>query len=58
MPLTVSDVVIRAQQVLHILTRNVKIESFLEEEMELYSFYLQRVFERNEKMLARKTKQS
>lgn len=50
--LTVSDVVIRAQTLLKHLSNNVKLESFREDEMELYTFYLKRVLERNKKMLS------
>lgn len=52
MPLTVSDVVIRAQNLLRGLSDNVTLESFKEEEMECYTFYLNRVLERNKKMLS------
>ncbi len=50
-PLTVSDVVIRAQTLLKHLSNNVKLESFQDSEMDLYTFYLNRVLERNKKML-------
>lgn len=49
--LTVSDVVIRIQNLLRNFSDNIAISGFLPEEMELYSFYLQRVVERNKKML-------
>lgn len=52
MPLTVSDVVIRAQALLKHLSGNVKLESFRDDEMDLYTFYLNRVLERNKKMLS------
>ncbi|WP_438314869.1 lipoate--protein ligase family protein [Sporosarcina sp. FA9] len=51
MPLTVSDVVIRTQQVLRSLAGEVFMGSFKAEEMDLYTFYLNRVVERNQKML-------
>lgn len=50
--LTVSDVVMRAQTVLNEVSNHVKLESFREDEMELYTFYLNRVLERNKKMLS------
>lgn len=53
LPLTVNDVVIRLQLLLRELAEEVEIGSFKPEEMELYTFYLNRVFERNKKMLAR-----
>ncbi|WP_318616945.1 lipoate--protein ligase family protein [Sporosarcina sp. YIM B06819] len=52
MPLTVNDVVIRIQLLLRELADEVVMGSFKPEEMELYTFYLNRVFERNKKMLA------
>ncbi|WP_432363581.1 lipoate--protein ligase family protein [Sporosarcina sp. UB5] len=53
-PLTVSDVGIRVQLLLRALSEgDVQMGSFTPEEIELYSFYLNRVVERNEKMLAR-----
>lgn len=50
--LTVSDVVIRIQTLLKMLANNVKLEGFQTEEMDLYTFYLNRVLERNKKMLS------
>lgn len=50
--LTVSDVVIRIQTLLKMLAHNVKLEGFQAEEMDLYTFYLNRVLERNKKMLS------
>lgn len=50
--LTVQDVVIRVQTLLKNLADNVKLESFQNDEMDLYSFYLNRVVERNKKMLS------
>ncbi|MEK5230639.1 lipoate--protein ligase family protein [Lysinibacillus sp. FSL K6-0232] len=52
--LTVEAVVIRLQQLLHDLANEVRPQSFYDEELTLYGFYLQRVFERNAKMLERK----
>ncbi|MGE7750461.1 lipoate--protein ligase family protein [Lysinibacillus fusiformis] len=51
--LTVEAVVIRLQKYLHHLGGNVHPESFHDEELTLYGFYLKRVFERNAKMLER-----
>ena len=48
---TVEDIVIRIQQLLYQLSTNVVSQSVLQEEMELYHFYMQRVVERNKKML-------
>ena len=50
-PLTVNGVVIRLQLLLRELADEVVMGSFQPEEMELYTFYLNRVFERNKKML-------
>ena len=50
--LTVDAVVIRLQQVLHNFSDEVRAEQLHDEELELYAFYLQRIFERNKKMLA------
>jgi len=50
-PLTVSDVVMRTQQLLRSLAGEVFMGSFKAEEMDLYTFYLNRVVERNQKML-------
>lgn len=49
--LTVDAVVIRLQQILHDLAHEVHMEPFHDEELTLYSFYLQRVLQRNAKML-------
>lgn len=49
--LTVGDVVVRVQRLLQILSDKVVMGGFSEEEIELYSFYLNRVVERNKKML-------
>ncbi len=53
-PLTVADVVIRVQKLLHTYANNVFIGGLSEEEIDLYAFYLNRVFERNQKMLTKK----
>ncbi|NLY79406.1 MAG: lipoate--protein ligase family protein [Lysinibacillus sp.] len=50
-PLTVQDAVIRVQQTLHSLSEEVMYQPLMEDELEYYSFYLKRVFERNEKLL-------
>lgn len=52
--ITVKDVVIRLQQILLTLADEVRLEPLHDEELQLYAFYLQRVFERNAKMLALK----
>ncbi|MEK9197373.1 lipoate--protein ligase family protein [Ureibacillus sp. 179-F W5.1 NHS] len=52
--ITVQDTVFRIQNVLQQLSNETHLSSLNEEEMELYSFYLKRVFERNEKMLNKK----
>ncbi|MEY2371553.1 lipoate--protein ligase family protein [Lysinibacillus capsici] len=52
--LKVEAVVIRLQQLLNQLAEEVRPQSFYDEELTLYGFYLQRVFERNTKMLERK----
>lgn len=52
--LTVEAVVIRLQQLLNQCAEEVRPQSFYDEELTLYGFYLQRVFERNTKMLERK----
>ena len=53
-PLTVGDVGIRVQLLLRSLSEeDVQSGGFTAEEMELYLFYLKRVVERNEKMLAK-----
>ncbi|MFF5818397.1 biotin/lipoate A/B protein ligase family protein [Lysinibacillus capsici] len=52
--LTVEAVVIRLQELLNQWAEEVRPQSFYDEELTLYGFYLQRVFERNTKMLERK----
>ena len=49
--LTVNDVVIRVQRLLQVLGERVNIGGFYEDEMDMYAFYLNRVVERNKKML-------
>ena len=49
--LTVSDVNIRVQTLLRSLAGNVATGGFHEDEMDMYTFYLNRVVERNKKML-------
>ncbi|ARD48736.1 octanoyltransferase [Sporosarcina sp. P37] len=51
-PMTVSEVVIRLQLLLRSLTDDVQHGGLTDEEMDLYGFYLQRVFDRNQKMLS------
>ncbi|MER2071914.1 MAG: octanoyltransferase, partial [Psychrobacillus sp.] len=48
---TVQDVVIRIQQLLHQRSEQVVSQSLMQEEAELYRFYLERVLKRNQKML-------
>ena len=52
MQLTVNEVVIRLQLLLRSLTEDVRHGGLTDEEMDLYGFYLQRVFDRNQKMLS------
>jgi octanoyl-[GcvH]:protein N-octanoyltransferase len=49
--LTVSDVNMRVQMLLHSLSENFATGGFHDDEIELYAFYLNRVVERNKKML-------
>jgi octanoyl-[GcvH]:protein N-octanoyltransferase len=49
--LTVSDVNMRVKMLLHSLSENVATGGFQDDEIELYTFYLNRVVERNKKML-------
>jgi len=49
--LTVEDVVIRLQQLLYNMAEEIRFESFSDEELTSYAFYLQRVLERNMRML-------
>lgn len=50
--LTVGEIVIRVQSLLRSLADEVQMNGLKEEEFELYYFYLQRVLERNKKMLS------
>ncbi|CAM3137435.1 lipoate--protein ligase family protein [Filibacter tadaridae] len=52
-PITVSDIIIRIQLALRELTENIQMGSFKPEEMDLYTFYLNRVVERNNKLLTK-----
>lgn len=49
--LTVEAVVIRLQQLLNNMAEEIRVEPFHDEELTLYTFYLQRVLDRNTKML-------
>ncbi|QUW21113.1 octanoyltransferase [Sporosarcina sp. Marseille-Q4063] len=49
--LTVSDVNMRVQMLLRSLAENVATGGFHDDEMDMYAFYLNRVVERNKKML-------
>ncbi len=51
MPLTVGEVNIRIQMLLRQLAENIVMSGLDAEEMDLYTFYLTRVLERNKKML-------
>lgn len=51
--LTVQDTVIRLQKVLQVIAEHVEMMPLQSEEMELYTYYLKRIFERNEKMLVK-----
>lgn len=51
-PLTVNEVVIRTQHLLQALAEKVIPEGFNEKEIELYTFYLQRILKRNQKMMS------
>lgn len=53
MPLTVGEVNIRIQMLLRQLAENIVMSGLNAEELELYTFYLTRVLERNKKMLTR-----
>lgn len=52
--LTVEAVIIRLQRLIHKMAGEIRFESFHDEELTLYAFYLKRVLERNTKMLAPK----
>ena len=49
--LTVENVMIRLQQLLSTLSDEVRAEPLHDDELEYYTFYLQRIFDRNKKML-------
>jgi octanoyl-[GcvH]:protein N-octanoyltransferase len=53
MPLTVGEVNIRIQMLLRQLAENIVMSGLDTEELDLYTFYLTRVLERNKKMLTR-----
>ncbi|PJK16801.1 octanoyltransferase [Chryseomicrobium excrementi] len=53
LPLTVQDLVVRSYQAIQALAGDVRIQSLAQDEMELYTSYLTRVLERNQKMLAK-----
>lgn len=50
--LTVENVMIRLQQMLSTFADELRAEPLHDEELEYYTFYLQRIFDRNKKMLA------
>lgn len=50
-PLTVQDVNARLQQFLYTHSEELRMGPFVEAEMEQYTYYLKRVFERNKKLL-------
>lgn len=52
-PLTAGDVNLRVQHLLNGLAENVQAGGFREDEMDLYTYYLNRVVERNAKMIVR-----
>ncbi|MGG2052835.1 hypothetical protein ABFY48_00365 [Lysinibacillus pakistanensis] len=52
--LTVEAVIIRLQRLIHNMAEEIRFESFHDEELMLYAFYLKRILERNKKMLAPK----
>lgn len=54
-PITVQETVIQVQQLLASLSEKVLFQPLEGDELELYSFYLKRVLERNEKMLGKNT---
>lgn len=51
--ITVQETVIKIQQLLYSFSNNIQLSSLLNDEIELYTFYLKRVLERNEKMLSK-----
>ncbi|WP_096550297.1 lipoate--protein ligase family protein [Ureibacillus thermosphaericus] len=52
-PITVQETVFQVQQLLASLSGNVLFQPLLEEELDLYSFYLKRVLERNDKLIGK-----
>lgn len=50
-PITVNEVVVRTQQLLQTLAGAVVPSGFTEKEIELYTFYLERILKRNKKMM-------
>ncbi len=50
---TVPDIVLRIQHLLHELAGTVRASVLQQEELELYQFYLERMIQRNEKLLAK-----
>ncbi|RHW40053.1 lipoate--protein ligase family protein [Lysinibacillus yapensis] len=53
-PLTVPETVLRLQMILQQNCETIQLQPLTDEELELYGFYLNRVLERNEKMLHKK----
>lgn len=51
--ITVQETIIQVQQLLASLSENVLFQPLSDDELELYSFYLKRVFERNNKLLGK-----
>ncbi len=51
--ITVQETVFRLQNVLQLLGENIILQLLNQKELELYTFYLERVLERNKKMLAK-----
>lgn len=52
--ITVQEIVFRIQKMLQLLGESITLQSLDERELELYAFYLNRVLERNKKMLSLK----
>ncbi|MFP3917832.1 biotin/lipoate A/B protein ligase family protein [Lysinibacillus telephonicus] len=52
--ITVQETVFRLQKMLQLLGENIIFQSLSDKELELYTFYLNRVLERNKKMLSSK----
>lgn len=51
--ITVQETVFQVQQLLASLSGNVLFQPLVEEELDLYSFYLKRVLERNDKLIGK-----